>query len=70
MIINFFQNICGHKSETIWCMWTNIGMGGEHHRHYKHNYFCRNLRVDSKFFIDLTRNDPNTTLQKLSTHNL
>ena len=52
------QNICGHKSETMWCMWSKVGMGGEHHRYYKHNKFHQNPRGDPKFLVDLTRNDP------------
>ena len=30
------QNICGDKSETIWCMWSKFSMGGKHHSYYKH----------------------------------
>ena len=43
------QNICGHKSETMRCMWSKVGMGGEHHRYYKHTKFCLNPRGDPKF---------------------
>ena len=39
-------------------MWSNIGMGGEHHRYYKLNKFRQNPRGDPKFLVDLTRNDP------------
>ena len=39
-------------------MWSKVGMGGEHHRYYKHNKFRQNLRGDPKFLVDLTRNDP------------
>ena len=39
-------------------MWSKVGMGGEHHRYYKHNKFRQNPRGDPKFFVDLTRNDP------------
>ena len=41
-------------------MWSKVGMGGEHHRYYKHTKFRQNLRDDPKFLVDLTRNDPNT----------
>ena len=40
------------------CMWSNVDMGGEHHRYYKHNKFRQNPRGDPKF---LTRNDPYLT---------
>ena len=40
-------------------MWSKVGMGGEHHRYYKHNKFRQNPRGDPKFLVDLTRNDPN-----------
>ena len=40
------QNICGHISETMWCMRQKIGMGDEHHRYYEHTKFHRNLRGD------------------------
>jgi len=39
-------------------MWSKVGMGGEHHRYYKHNKFHQNPRGDPKFLDDLTRNDP------------
>ena len=39
-------------------MWSQVGMGGEHHRYYKHNKFRQNPRGDPKFLVDLTRNDP------------
>ena len=38
-------------------MWSKVGMGGEHHRYYKHNKFHQNPRGDPKFFVDLTQND-------------
>ena len=38
------QNICGHKSETMWCMELKIGMSDKHHGHSKHTKFCQNLR--------------------------
>ena len=31
-----FKIICDHKSKTIKCMWSKVGMGGEPHRYYKH----------------------------------
>ena len=40
------------------CMWSKVGMGGEHHRYYKHTKFHQNLSGDPKFLVDLTRNDP------------
>ena len=43
-------------------MWSKVGMGGEHHRYYKHTKFYQNLRGDPKFLVDLTRNDPYTTV--------
>ena len=39
-------------------MWSKVGMGGEHHRYYKHTKFRQNPRGDPKFLVDLTRNDP------------
>ena len=39
-------------------MWSEVGMGGEHHRYYKHTKFCQNPRGDPKFLVDLTWNDP------------
>jgi len=39
-------------------MWSKVGMGGEHHRYYKHTKFCQNPRSDPKFLVDLTQNDP------------
>jgi len=43
-------------------MWSKVGMGGEHHRYYKHTKFHQNLRGDPKFLVDLTRNDPYTVV--------
>ena len=40
-------------------MWSKVGMGGEHHRYYKHTKSRQNPRSDPKFLVDLTRNDPN-----------
>ena len=40
------------------CMWSKVGMGGEHHRYYKHNKFRQNPRGHPKFLVDLTQNDP------------
>ena len=40
------------------CMWSKVGMGGEHHRYYKHNKFRQNPRGDPTFLVDLTQNDP------------
>ena len=42
----------------MWCMGPKVGMGGEHHRYYKHTKFRQNPRGDPKFLVDLTRNDP------------
>ena len=42
-------------------MWSKVGMGGEHHRHYKHTKFYQNPRGDPKFLVDLTWNDPYTS---------
>ena len=42
----------------MWCMWSKVGIGGEHHRYYKHTKFRQNPRGDPKFLVDLTRNDP------------
>ena len=39
-------------------MWSKVGIGGEHHRYYKHTKFRQNPRGDPKFLVDLTRNDP------------
>ena len=39
-------------------MWSKVGIGGEHHRHYKHTKFRQNPRGDPKFLVDLTQNDP------------
>ena len=58
---DFSQNICGHKSETMRCMWLKVGMGDEHHRYYKHTKFRQSPRGDPKFLADLTRNDPYLT---------
>ena len=41
-------------------MWSKVGIGGEHHRYYKHTEFRQNPRGDPKFLVDLTRNDPYT----------
>jgi len=60
------QNICGHKSETMWCMWSKVGIGGEHHRYYKHTKFHQNPRGDPKFLVDLTQNDPNHNMSWFS----
>ena len=49
---------CGHKSETMRCMWLKVNVGGEHHSYYKHAKFHQNSRGDLKFLVDLTRNDP------------
>ena len=42
----------------MWCMGPKVGMGGEHHRYYKHTKFHLNPRGDPKFLVDLTWNDP------------
>ena len=42
----------------MWCMGPKVGMGGEHHRYYKHTKFRQNPRGDPKFLVDLTWNDP------------
>ena len=60
------QNICGHKSETMWCMWSKVSMGSKHHRYYKHTKFCQNPSGDPKFLVDLTRNDPYVFLTCMS----
>ena len=39
-------------------MWSKVGIGGEHHRYYKHTKFRQNPRGDPKFLVDLTWNDP------------
>ena len=52
------QNIYGHKSETMWCMRLNIGMGDEHQGYYKHTKFGQIRGVTLRFFGDLTWNDP------------
>ena len=39
-------------------MWSKVGMGGEHHRYYKHTKFRQNPRGDPKFLVDLAQNDP------------
>ena len=46
------QNICGLKSETMWCVELEISMSGEHQRYYKHTNFCQNPRGDPKFLVD------------------
>jgi len=65
-IFHNIQNICGHKSETMQCTWSKVGMGGEHHRYYKHTKFRQNLRGDPKFLVDLTQNDPYLTMHNQS----
>ena len=57
-IKRFFIKYCGHKLETMWCMWSKAGMSGEHHRYYKHTKFHQNLIDDPKFLVDFTQNDP------------
>jgi len=47
------QNICGHKSETMWCMGLKLCMGDEHHMYYEHTKFCE---VTLQFLVDLTWN--------------
>ena len=42
----------------MWGMGPKVGMGGEHHRYYKHTKFRQNPRGDPKFLVDLTWNDP------------
>jgi len=39
-------------------MWLKVGIGGEHHRYYKHTKFHQNPSGDPKFLVDLTQNDP------------
>ena len=56
--MKYIQNICGHKSETMWFMELKICVGDGHHRYYKLTKFHQNLRGDPKFLVDLTRNDP------------
>ena len=54
----------------MWFMGLKICMDDEHHRYYKHTRFCKNLRGDPKFLVDLTRNDPivtDTSLRRLFT---
>ena len=46
-------------------MWSKVGIGGEHHRYYKHTKFRQNPRGDPKFPVDLTRNDPNAGVSEL-----
>ena len=60
--IGNIQNICGHKSETMWCMGPKVGMGGKHHKYYKHTKFRQNPRGEPKFLVDLTRNDPHANV--------
>ena len=50
-------------------MWSKVGIGGEHHRYYKHTKFCQNPRGDPKFLVDLTRNDPYGSFHAQSTKN-
>ena len=38
-------------------MWSKVGVGGEHHRYYKHTKLRQNPRGDPKF-LDLAWNDP------------
>ena len=45
-------------------MGPKVGMGGEHHRYYKHTKFHQNPRGDPKFLVDLTWNDPYTYYQR------
>jgi len=52
------QNICGHKSETMWCMELKIGMSDKHHRYSKHTKFHKNLRRSLQFFGDWAWNGP------------
>ena len=42
----------------MWCMGPKVGIGGEHHRYYKHTKFRQNPRGDPKFLVYLTRNVP------------
>ena len=42
----------------MWFIWSKDDVGGEHHRCYKHTKFHQNPRVDPKFLVDLTQNDP------------
>ena len=46
------QNICGHKSETMWYVELKIIMSDKHHRYSKHTKFCQNLRGSLQFFRD------------------
>ena len=43
------QNICGHKSETMWYMELKISMGDKIHKYYKHTKFVkiREVTLDS-----------------------
>ena len=43
------QNICGHKSETMWCMELKVGMSDKHHRHSNNTKFHQNL-LQFQFF--------------------
>jgi len=43
------QNICGHKSEIMWCMGLKNCMGDEHHRYYNHTKFHQNPRGDRPY---------------------
>ena len=47
-------------------MGPKVGMGGEHHRYYKHTKFRQNPRGDPKFLVDLTRNDPH--IKRIESH--
>ena len=44
------------------CMWSKVGMGGEHHRFYKYTKFRQNPR--GEFLVDLTRNNPYAVVEK------
>jgi len=37
-------SICGHESETMWCMELTIGMSDKHHRYSKYIKFRQNPR--------------------------
>ena len=39
-------------------------MGDEHHRYYQHTNFHHNQRGDPKFLVDLTWNDPYTSVRR------
>jgi len=44
-----FQNICGHKSEIMWCMGLKICVSDEHH-----TVGTTNTINFVQFFVDLT----------------